>query len=626
MDQGGPVNTVPQRTPNIDRRAPVGVITFLFLTDMFYINARSGVDPFFDAWRSPHLVLLSWLALIALFVALLHLFSPLNRLRGVVLLSFMGFYQCLTGYHFVTKTPFDFSVMAYNSDATFNIEALVIIFESIGALPLIFFGGYVVLALFWRPLHTAFFAPLPFSRRRIAIGFIALGLYIALTAVNVTPHDEIGQFFRSIVTYHRDAEQYRFAEQYPAGSYPFVVTEPAPTPPARRPHIFLIEIESFNPRFIEQKNPAGLAIMPVFASLIPKGLYIDHFYGNTVQSSKGQFATLFSLLPSLRQKEFIRHADNRFYSLAALLRDNGYTGWFVKAYKNITFDNTGVFTLKNGFDRAFSIYDFLKEGESAHSWGWGIEDQLFYRRFFEHLDTRTEVTSGEKPLFVVLHTVMNHMKFNKTPPELRHIYPEPQNMAENFANTIHLSDKQLAVFFEELGKRDYLKESIVIITGDHGFTTAEHGYEHNELYYFEEFFRTPFLLIYPGVVTPQRIADTAYSQIDIAPTILDIIGLTPPKHHFRGQSMLHPKEPGRPVLLIQPYNGTFLGVVEYPLKYVRHIRTGDEFVYDLQNDPQETTNMVGGYLSAQLDRWRGMLREIYLNQYLLETDQVWPGK
>jgi len=620
------VRTTPLTMPPIDRRVPLAVIAFLFFTDMFYVNARSGVDPFFDAWRSPHLVILSWLALTTLMVAVLHLFSPLNRLRGILLLFVMGFYQCLTGYHFVTKTPFDFSVMAYNSDATFNIEALVIIFESIGALPLIFFGGYIALALFWKPLNTAFFAPFPFSWRRIAIGAAALCAYVALTTANLAPHDQIGQFLRSIVTFHRTADQYRFADQYPAGTYPFAVTEAAPTTPVRTPHIFLIEIESFNPRFIEQKNPAGLDIMPVFASLIPQGLYVDHFYGNTVQSSKGQFATLFSLLPSLRQKEFIRHADNRFLSLAALLRDNGYTSWFVKAYKNVTFDNTGVFALNNGFDRAFSIHEVLKAGEASQSWGWGIEDQLFYRRFFEHLDSRDEVVSGKKPLFVLLHTVMNHMKFNKTPQELRHIYPDPQDMAENFANTIHLSDQHLTVFFEELKKRDYLKDSIVIITGDHGFTTAEHGYEHNELYYFEEFFRTPFLLIYPGVVAPQRITDAAYSQIDIAPTILDIIGLTPAKHHFRGQSMLHPKEPGRPVLLIQPYNGTFLGVVEYPFKYVRHVRDGEEYVFDLERDPHEDDNIIATTDPSLIDRWRGALREIYLNQYLLETDQIWPGK
>lgn len=611
--------------PNVNKRASIEVITILFITGMLYVNIRYGIDHFLDALREPHLIMFSWLALVMLFAALYTLFSPVGRLRGGLMMFVIIIYQGLTGYHFNSSTPFDFSVIAYNADAAFNVEALGIIYERIGALPLVFLAGYILLTIFWRPLRNAFFTSRPFSRRRIVCGFAAIGLYATLTAANLTPHDEIGQFLRSIVVFYRGAEQYRFDEQYPSGRYPYIVSEREPTTPARTPHIFLIEIESFNPRYIEQKTPTGLSVMPFFSGLIPMGLYVDHFYGNTVQSSKGQFATLFSLLPSIRHKEFIRYTGDHFYSIAALLRDNGYTTWFVKAYKTITFDNTGAFARKNGFDRAFSIHEVLKADDMTHSWGWGIEDQLFYHRFFEHLDTCKEVVSGGRPLFILLHTVMNHMMFNKTPLGFRFMYPTPRNMAENYANSIHLSDKHLAVFFEELSKRDYLKNSLVIITGDHGFPTAEHGFEHNELSYFEEFFRTPFLLIYPGIVKPQRISNATYSQLDIAPTILDIIGLTPPLHHFRGQSMLHPKDAARPVHLIQPYNGTFLGVIEYPLKYVRHISTGEEFVYNLERDAREEINLLATTNLAMLDRWRGMLRDIYLNQYLLETNQIWPG-
>ena len=401
--------------------------------------------------------------------------------------------------------------------------------------------------------------------------------------------------------------------------------EEEPVPPARTPHIFLIEVESFNPRFVE-KSGSGTEIMPVFSKLIPRGFYADLFYGNSVQSSKGQFATLFSLIPTIRQKEFIRYPSAPLYSLADALRDAGYTTWFVKAYKNIQFDNTGVFALGHGFDRAFSIHDHLRPGDTDRLWGWGIEDNLFYRRFFEHLDTQADIVAGRRPLFVLLHTVMNHMKFNKTPKELRFIHPEPRDIGENFANTIHLTDRDLAVFFEELGKRDYLKGSMVIITGDHGFTTGEHGYEHNELYYFEEFFRTPFLLIYPGVVEPRRVSDAAFSQMDIAPTVLDAIGYRPARHHFRGRSMLRPPEPGRPIYLVQPYNGTYLCIVEYPMKYVRHLRSGEELVFDLQSDPREEKNILSEVDKGRLDRWRGLLEDIYLSQYLLETGNVWPGK
>ncbi len=616
----------PRKIGKNEWRAAITLVSFLFLANFCYVNLRSGTDPLLEALSRPHLVMISWGTLLLLFTALGILLGPLGWGRGIICLSVAIFYQFLSGYRFTTKSPFDFSVAAYNSESTFTLEALLLIGESIGFLSIFISLGYLLLAFFWRPLRTVLFSATYLSAKRFLVGGGALGLYLILTFTHLAPHDELGQFSLSVFAHYRTNDEFRFAEHYPTGTYPLILTESSPTPPSRRPHIFLIEIESFNPRFIEKRSETGTEIMPFFSSLITQGLYCDLFYGNTVQSAKGQFASLFSLIPTIRQKEFIRYTDTPLYSLAAALRDVGYTTWFVKAYKNIQFDNTGVFALRHGFDRAFSIHDYLKPGDTDRQWGWGIEDQLFYRRLFEHIDTRNEVASGKQPLFVVLHTVMNHMKFNKTPPELRFIYPEPRTIAEHFANTIHLSDRHLAVFFEELRKRPYLSDSMVIITGDHGFPTGEHGYDHNELSYYDEFFRTPLLIVYPGVVEPRRITDSAFSQIDIAPTILDIIGYRPARHHFQGQSILHPVDPARPLYLVQPYAGTYLGIVEYPMKYVRHLRSGEEFVYDLQNDPREEKNLTREIEPARLERWRGLLENIYLTQYLLEKKQVWPGK
>ena len=623
------VNKTKTKVPDVNQRLPLefitlSAITIFFLIGMLLANIHYGMDNYLDAWRTPHAVFLSWLSLSSLYIAVLYLLSPYGRLRGSLILFILLLYQALVSYHFTSGSPFDFSVVALNIDSAFNSESFGIISERLDAFPFIHLSCYLLVVLLWRPIRRSFFSPVPYSRKKFCIGFASLGLYTVMTTIGLAPHDELGLFLLSTATYYRNTGQYQFDEKYPKDSYPYVVTEQEPKPPTRTPHIFIVEIESFNSGFVRQKNPDGLDIMPVFSGLLSKGLSVEHFYGNTIQSSKGQFATLFSLLPDLRKKEFISYVDTNFYSLAALLHDNGYITWFVKAFKTINFDNTGEFVLKNGFMRAFSIHDVLKPAENTVTWGWGIEDQLFYRRFFEYLDTCSEVTSGKKPLFVLLHTVMNHMMFNKTPPDLRFMYHDPQNTAENYANTIHLTDKHLAIFFEELSKRNYLKDSMIIITGDHSVPTGEHGYDHNEVSYYEEFFRTPFLLIYPDIVPSKRIRAVAYSQIDIAPTILDAIGLVPPKHHFQGQSMLHPKNLKRPIFLIQPYNGTFLGIVDFPLKYVRHLSTGKEYVYNLRSDPKETTNIRQSIDNSILNRLRGFLQEVYLNQYLLENNQIWP--
>jgi phosphoglycerol transferase MdoB-like AlkP superfamily enzyme len=57
----------------------------------------------------------------------------------------------------------------------------------------------------------------------------------------------------------------------------------------------------------------------------------------------------------------------------------------------------------------------------------------------------------------------------------------------------------LAQFFEELAKRPYLKNALVIITGDHGYPTGEHGVTTTESGVFEASFRVhrSVLLIQP---------------------------------------------------------------------------------------------------------------------------------
>ena len=91
---------------------------------------------------------------------------------------------------------------------------------------------------------------------------------------------------------------------------------------------------------------------------------------------------------------------------------------FIKGFRDINYDNTGNFMEKNGSMINFSIDDYLTEEDRKHIWGWGIEDQIFYKRFFEYLDSNHD---SKKPFFSVLHTVMNHQKFNYVPKDKMHV-------------------------------------------------------------------------------------------------------------------------------------------------------------------------------------------------------------
>ena len=93
---------------------------------------------------------------------------------------------------------------------------------------------------------------------------------------------------------------------------------------------------------------------------------------------------------------------------------------------------------------------------------------------------------------------------------------------------------------------------------------GEHGIYHQEAGYYEESFRVPFMIHWPQKIKPQ-IIEKAFSQMDIAPTILDLLDANVSKNSFMGNSIFS-KEP-HPIFLIQPY-GKHLSVVRWPKSFM----------------------------------------------------------
>ncbi len=149
---------------------------------------------------------------------------------------------------------------------------------------------------------------------------------------------------------------------------------------------------------------------------------------------------------------------------------------------------------------------------------------------------------------------------------------------------------------------------------------GDHGFDHNELGYYDESFRIPFALLW-SKLEPRRITDPA-GQIDIAPTLLDLLGIPMGTHHFQGRSIL--SDPPQPVLFVQPYNGTWLGLVDGPKRYLKRERTGEELVFDLDSDPGENEDLSDATPKAQLDAWRQAVDTLWLTQHLMRNDQVLP--
>jgi len=571
--------------------------------------ARGGYTP--DFWSPLQIAFAGVFGLFTLNLGALWISFLLKKkpwIKRAVGMVFLFFTNLFLGYKLGRTVGPDPKMMLENLSIAFTSESMLVISEV--------YSPFAMALLFAAPLLYPFLDGavgeklsrfLPCRRRdnrggkRVLTAVMAFFLLLAV----LTPLPTFNQtdlVLRNTLSYLQDLRikpqgpvAVERSSIIPGTDQPLAVPFTAHEQP---PDIIIVMIESFSGSFLKYRDQAGEPLMPNFTALAGEGFFVENYYGNSIQTSKAQFAALFSQIPSYLHKAFEGYEDNNFLSVAAVLRDRGYKTGFIKAYKDIDFENSGPFLKKNGFDHAVSLYDYLSEDEVSQIWGWGPEDRVLY----DHLGSFIDTVRGDAgaPLFLVLHTVMNHMYFDRIPPEKRRLYPDPQNRFENYANSMTLVDEQLPGFKARLQESGWWDNSIIVITGDHGYPIGEHEALHIELSYYEETFTTPLIIIAPGHLEPAVLDTGRYSHLDLGPTLLDMAGFRNVENSFVGTSMIRETPADRPVFCVQPYGGGYLVSIRDNIKYIHHRSENRNFYFDLAADPEEKNPLDASELPEEL--------------------------
>jgi phosphoglycerol transferase MdoB-like AlkP superfamily enzyme len=541
--------------------------------------------------------------------------------NGVVLILA----SLLPQFHAEAGASLDFALMKDNFGELFYREAASMALSPPTQVTLagVLVGSVAGAWAEWRFRFISGARPLLHRYRLLAVGS---AVYIAIFLLPFTAYHELTFTLQTAVRYQsyspQDAPAPFFEERGVdfTAPFPYASVRAAPaaaTVPPTRPDIILIMVESFNGLFVGRRTPDGREVTPEFNRLARQGVHVERFYGNSMQTAKGHFATLCGVLPTFRGKEFSTHRNVHLPCLPSLLKDAGYRTAYLTAFRDMEFDNTGDFLLHHGMDVVQSLNPSPVPPEEAdHVWGWGLQDDRFFRRAQAFLDQQEA-----RPVFAALATISNHLHFDQLPELLRGLHQQPGSFVETYENSLQFSDRSVGAFVESLRRHPRFRDAIIIITGDHSFPVDEHGRHYNQLGSYEEIFRTPFLMIWDGHLSPQRV-ETPFSQNDIAPTLLGMLGIQQPGCML-GTSVLG----GAPhsVFLAQPYDGTHLGVIEFPFKYVRELRTGAERLHDLRRDPHEDHNVAADVENtATLARLRHNVGALMFNQKLMQEDRIWP--
>lgn len=254
----------------------------------------------------------------------------------------------------------------------------------------------------------------------------------------------------------------------------------------------------------------GKPLTPEFDALTKEGMLFTNLYCTGTRSVRGIEAVVTGFLPSPSESVVkLSNSQSGFFTLADLMKDNGYDTSFI--YGGMAnFDNMASFFNGNGFDNIIDEEDFNSDGKKYALKGtWGYSDEDLAAKANDYFKSKQG-----KPFFSMMFSTSNHEPF-EFPDGRIELYDKQKNTVNN---AMKYADFSIGKFFELAKKEDYFKNTIFIVVADHN--TRTYGKHLVPIHKFH----IPALIIGPGVAKGSKY-NKLCSQIDLAPTLLDMIGI-----------------------------------------------------------------------------------------------------
>lgn len=170
---------------------------------------------------------------------------------------------------------------------------------------------------------------------------------------------------------------------------------------------------------------------------------------------------------------------------------------------------------------------------------------------------------------------------------------EHERLKHLYKKEVEYLDECIDDILQTLEHLGISKDTIIVLTADHGEQFLEHGrYSHPHQLY-DELIHVP-LVIYEPEAEPEEVDELA-SLLDVAPTVCDIIGLDVPEE-FKGGKLTRPnRSSGHRNHVISEadlYPHYKAAVRTRDWKYIRNDGQDRDELYNLNQDPNERDNLI----------------------------------
>jgi arylsulfatase A-like enzyme len=226
-------------------------------------------------------------------------------------------------------------------------------------------------------------------------------------------------------------------------------------------------------------------------------------------------------------------------------------------------------------------------------------------------------SSERRPFFAFLNYFDVHYPYGGPP-----TYPKPDwdrgGRIDEYDASVKYADDAIGRLMQEFDRRGLLKNTLVIITSDHGESLGQHGLTYHGQALYRELIHVPLLIWYPDHVPAKMKLATPVSNAAIASTIMDLVGArtgarTP--DIFPAPSLSALWQPGGGLNWPDPLaelarndiadkedkaagkivptasTGSMKSLITPQWQLITHESMGDQ-LYDWEQDPTESTNLV----------------------------------
>ena len=420
----------------------------------------------------------------------------------------------------------------------------------------------------------------------------------------------------------------RFGIEYnfnrPDVSFHERVYDPAQTPLLNpkaapgKPNVLIVFLESFSSYITSIYNPSLAGLTPNLEKMAshPNTTIFRNYYNAATPTITGLIAQLCSFIPPTGNEEMKKGGllvEHQLLCLPEILKNNGYEDAFYLHAVEKTFSNKDKILQNAGLDyeriygkdeiAAFIKAHHLEDAVGLKPLSWGYSDHQLYPVFEKLIES-----TSKRPFLGMMTTIDTHIPYVNSKDIME--YPDPR--ANQGLNAFYTADNAFGKFWDYFLGSDLKDNTILIAVADHAAFPSLFN-DMKDLFagaksktFFDE---TLFMAYVPDSFLPKTV-DTYASSIDLAPTLLQILGVNPP-NFFEGHSIFYDRE-------LYP---NLLGVNEFQLYINQLDENGERQVsYD---DPRFMANRKNKEAESELLTLTDFLSYYNWKRQVIKEGRFW---